>query len=84
MQTEHSAPGMRVAASDLLAFVAVAISVALVVGLVLSASVLLLAAAAHAAPTRLDAVGCSEPECKVTLYTPALLARGSPAEARIT
>lgn len=76
MQTEHSAPGIRVAASDLLAFVVLAISVALMVGVVLSASVLLLAAAAHA--------GCSEPKCKVTLYTPAPVAGRSLADARIT
>ncbi len=84
MQTEHSSPGIRVAASDLLAFIALAISVALMVGVVLSASVLLLAAAAHAAPIRPNAVGCSEPKCKVTLYTPAPGARGSLAERRIT
>jgi len=76
VQTEHSAPSVRAAASDLLDFVALAISVALMVGVVLTASVLLLAAAAHA--------GCSEPKCKVTLYTPATVARGSLAEARIT
>ena len=76
MRTEHSAPGIRVAASELLAFVALAISVALLVGVVLSASVLLLAATAHA--------GCSEPKCKVTLYTPAPVGRGSLEQARIT
>jgi predicted nucleic acid-binding Zn ribbon protein len=69
VQTEHSASSVRVAASDLLAFVALAISVALMVGVVLSASVLLLAAAAQAAPIEPDAAGCSGPKCKVTLYS---------------
>jgi hypothetical protein len=81
VQTEHSASSARVAASDLLTFVALAISVALMVGVVLSASVLLLAAVAHAAPIERDAADCSGPKCKVTLYTPAPVARGSLADA---
>jgi hypothetical protein len=69
VHNEHSDMGVGVATGDVLNFVALAISVGLTVALVLGASVLLLASAAHAAPARDEAAGCREPKCKAILYT---------------